>query len=153
MLPMRIFQFGFGTEKDSADHLPHNYESVTAAYTGNHDNNTIRGWFLNLPQLQKRKVIDYTGGQSSTFNWDSIRTLQCSPANLVIFPMQDILGLDTRSRMNVPGTTQGNWNWRLDSAIPSIGNKKTPPSNGVVWTDQISSTLIFNYYDKKNLTY
>lgn len=118
MLPMRIFQFGFGTEKDSADHLPHNYGSITAAYTGNHDNNTIRGWFLNLPKVQKRKVIEYTGGHPSTFNWDSMRSLQSSPASLVIFPVQDILGLDTRARMNVPGTTKGNWNWRLDSAIP-----------------------------------
>lgn len=118
MLPMRIFQFGFGTEKDSADHLPHKYKSVTAAYTGNHDNNTIRGWLINLPQIQRRKVMEYTGGKLSSLNWDIIRTLLCSHANLVIFPLQDILGLDTRSRMNVPGTIQGNWNWRLNSAIP-----------------------------------
>jgi 4-alpha-glucanotransferase len=124
MLPMRIFQFGFGTEKDSSDHLPHNYRSVTAAYTGNHDNNTIRGWFSNLPQAQKRTVMDYTGGQASTFNWDSMRTLQGSAASLVIFPLQDILNLDSGSRMNIPGTTKGNWSWRLDSAVPLSVIKK-----------------------------
>jgi 4-alpha-glucanotransferase len=118
MLPMRIFQFGFGPEKDSADHLPHNYGSKTAAYTGNHDTDTIKGWFMNLSSSQKRIVIDYTGGQKSTLNWNCIRVLQCSPANLAIFPIQDLMGLDTRSRMNIPGTIAGNWNWRLDSPIP-----------------------------------
>jgi 4-alpha-glucanotransferase len=36
-----------------------------------------------------------------------------SEANLVIFPVQDILGLDSRARMNVPGTIEGNWRWRM----------------------------------------
>jgi 4-alpha-glucanotransferase len=124
LLPMRIFQFGFGTEKDSSDHLPHNYSSNTAAYTGNHDNNTIMGWFMNLSQAQKRMVLEYTGGKSSNLNWDSMRTLQCSHANLVIFPLQDILALDTRSRMNVPGTIKGNWNWRISSPVPPSTIKK-----------------------------
>ncbi len=124
MLPMRIFQFGFGKEKDSADHLPHNFKSLTAAYTGNHDNNTIRGWFSKLSQAQKQRVMDYTGGQSSTFHWDSLRTLQSSAANLVIFPLQDILGLDTRSRMNVPGTLKGNWRWRLNCVISETTIKR-----------------------------
>ena len=45
LAPMRIFQFGFGTEPDSRDHLPHNYNPLCAAYTGNHDNDTLAGWF------------------------------------------------------------------------------------------------------------
>ena len=124
LLPMCIFQFGFGKEKDSADHLPYNYMPVTAAYTGNHDNNTIKGWFSNLSQSQKKRVMDYTGGQSSAFHWDCLRTLQSSAANLVIFPLQDILGLDARSRMNVPGTVKGNWTWRFHSIIPETTIKR-----------------------------
>jgi 4-alpha-glucanotransferase len=118
MLPMRLFQFGFGNEKDSTDHLPHNYVPLTAAYSGNHDNNTIKGWLSDISRAQKRMVMDYTGGETSTFHWDILRTLQCSAANLVIFPLQDILGLGARSRMNVPGTIQGNWNWQLNGKIP-----------------------------------
>jgi 4-alpha-glucanotransferase len=118
MLPMRIFQFGFGSEPDSSDHLPHNYTSECAAYTGTHDNNNITGWFRKLPQAQKKIVLSYTGGQPETINLDCMRTLQVSVSNLVVFPIQDLLGLSTRERMNVPGTIKGNWSWRLNSEIP-----------------------------------
>jgi 4-alpha-glucanotransferase len=119
MLQMRIFQFGFGNEEDSACHLPHNYSLLCAAYTGNHDNDTLRGWYIKLSAARKRMVQVYTGGQSATIHLDSIRSLQCSAANLVIFPLQDILGMGARARMNIPGTRRGNWTWRLDSEIPS----------------------------------
>lgn len=120
MLPMRIFQFGFGHELDSAGHMPHNYNAQTAAYTGNHDNNTFKGWFSKLSPAKKRLVLAYTGGQPPTIHWDGVRTLQCSAANIVIFPLQDIMGLGSGSRMNVPGTIQGNWNFRLHSVIPEV---------------------------------
>ncbi len=115
LAPMRIFQFGFGREVLSAIHLPHNYQNLCAAYTGNHDTNTIAGWFGKLPEGERRRVLNYTGGLPSTINMDSIRTLQASAANLVIIPLQDILGLGTRARMNIPGTLKGNWSWRIDS--------------------------------------
>jgi 4-alpha-glucanotransferase len=31
-----------------------------------------------------------------------------------VFPLQDVLGLDTRHRMNTPGLGEGNWSWRFD---------------------------------------
>jgi 4-alpha-glucanotransferase len=114
--PMRIFQFGFGSEPDSADHLPHRYPLLCAAYTGNHDNNTTVGWFQELRPEQRRRVQAYTGGQPATIHRDSLRVLFASAARLVICPLQDVLGLGSRERMNVPGTAHGNWNWRLASA-------------------------------------
>jgi 4-alpha-glucanotransferase len=118
MAPMRIFQFGFGSENDSELHLPHNYSRLCAAYTGNHDMNNISGWFRNLTPARRRHVLMYTGGRPDTIHLDSIRALQSSPANVVIFPLQDILGLGTRARMNVPGTVEKNWIWRLSSELP-----------------------------------
>lgn len=118
LAPMRIFQFGFGTEADSAYHLPHNYSRCCAAYPGNHDNDTIVGWFQGLPPSRRRRVQTYTGGQPATIHQDTLRTLFASPANLVICPLPDVLGLDSRARMNVPGTVDGNWNWRTPS-LPS----------------------------------
>jgi 4-alpha-glucanotransferase len=118
MVPMRIFQFGFDTEQNSAVHLPHNYPPMCAAYTGTHDNDTIRGWYLKLPRGQRKMVLKYTGGASATIHRDCIRTIQSSTANLVIFPLQDLLGLGTKARMNIPGTTTGNWKWRSDPYIP-----------------------------------
>ena len=115
LAPMRIFQFGFGSEADSADHLPHNYQTLCAAYSGNHDTNTTQGWFQALSPAQRRAVLAYTGGRPDTIHLDSLRTMYASPARLVVCPLQDILGLDKRARMNVPGTTGGNWSWRLDS--------------------------------------
>jgi len=36
-----------------------------------------------------------------------------SVADLAITPMQDVLGLGAEARMNLPGTAEGNWCWRL----------------------------------------
>jgi 4-alpha-glucanotransferase len=117
MAPMRILQFGFGNDEDSSNHLPHNYAPLTAAYTGNHDNNTFIGWFEHLRPAQQRRTLTCTGGDATRPHAAAVRALMASPANLVIFPMQDVLGLDERARMNVPGTIEGNWQWRL----PAVG--------------------------------
>jgi 4-alpha-glucanotransferase len=118
LAPMRIFQFGFGNEEDSALHMPHNHPSLCAAYPGNHDNNTLVGWFRGLRSSERRQVLAYTGGRPATIHWDALRMLFASPATLVICPLQDVLGLDERARMNVPGTVGGNWSWRLGSLPP-----------------------------------
>jgi 4-alpha-glucanotransferase len=46
-----------------------------------------------------------------------IEALYMSSATWVITPMQDILGLDTDARMNVPGTIEGNWQWKLNKEL------------------------------------
>ena len=113
LAPMRIFQFGFGTEADSADHLPHNYPRLCAAYPGNHDNDTTVGWFQGLPAVAappRSSLHGRPAGHDSSAT--RLRALFASPASLVICPLQDVLGLDSRARMNVPGTVEGNWSWR-----------------------------------------
>jgi 4-alpha-glucanotransferase len=113
LAPMRILQFGFGTESDSVDHVPHNYARLCAAFTGNHDNNTIVGWFQELSRAQKELALDRLGGDAAAIHENAIRTVMASPANVALFPMQDVPGLDQSARMNVPGTIEGNWRWRL----------------------------------------
>ncbi len=113
LAPMRIFQFGFGSEADSTDHLPHNYSRACAAYTGNHDNDTTIGWFRHLHRTQQQRVRTYTAATDAGPHAGAMRALTASPANAVIFPMQDVLGLDSRARMNTPGTIEGNWCWRM----------------------------------------
>jgi 4-alpha-glucanotransferase len=115
LAPMRLFQFGFGDDAGSAEHLPHGYAPLTIAYTGNHDNDTIVGWFHQLPPAQQQHVLAYLGGEETALHLAAIRSLLASPAKAVIFPMQDVLGLDGRARMNVPGTALGNWQWRLST--------------------------------------
>ena len=113
LAPMRILQFGFGSEPDSADHRPHNYSRVCAAYTGNHDNDTTVGWFRHLRPAQLQRVRAYTGATDAEPHTGAIRALMASPANVVVFPMQDVLGLGSEARLNTPGTAIGNWSWRL----------------------------------------
>jgi 4-alpha-glucanotransferase len=118
---MRIIQFGFG---DDEYHLPHQYVRRCVAYPGTHDNSTIVGWFehlraqarqkgRNTPQREYEKVKRYVGGSSKGIHWEIIRIAMMSVADTVVFPIQDVLGLDDDSRMNRPGTPEGNWDWRL----------------------------------------
>jgi 4-alpha-glucanotransferase len=46
-----------------------------------------------------------------------------SDALLAIIPMQDILALDSTNRMNVPGTSTGNWHWRFNWQQLSIAQQ------------------------------
>jgi 4-alpha-glucanotransferase len=109
---MKVMQFGFG-EKDNI-HLPHLYDGNTIGYTGTHDNDTFLGWFRGATPKQQRHALRYLGASAETdLPERAIRALHASPAAAAILPMQDVLGLDSSARMNTPGTTEGNWRWRL----------------------------------------
>ena len=71
------------------------------------------GWFRKLASADRRNAAQYIGGDGNGFHWGAIRDLMGSAAETVIFPVQDVLGLDNRARMNVPGVAEGNWGWRL----------------------------------------
>lgn len=62
---------------------------------------------------------------SEIINWKAIRLLMQSAADMVIFPLQDILGYGSEARMNTPGTRKNNWRWRYrEGAITTeIQNK------------------------------
>jgi 4-alpha-glucanotransferase len=115
---MRVMQFGFGDGGEY--HLPHTYNARVVAYTGTHDNDTTVGWFKALASrngqaLRERdKVLAYVSaaGQRDV-HWAMIKSAMLSVADTVIFPVQDVLGLDNRARMNVPGVAENNWRWRM----------------------------------------
>ena len=108
---MKVLQFGF--DSHDSEHLPHNFSRDTVAYTGTHDNDTAAGWLDKLPPETYSSVLDYVGGDGQEAHWDLIRSVVNSVAEFAIFPMQDVLGLDSRHRMNIPGSSEGNWTWRL----------------------------------------
>jgi len=115
---MKILLFAFYEDLKKHPYLPHNYIKNCVAYTGTHDNNTVRGWFENeLTAKDKKKLSEYlkidTDINVQSLHWDLIELLMNSVADMVILPMQDILGLGQSERMNLPGTAQGNWGWRL----------------------------------------
>jgi 4-alpha-glucanotransferase len=109
---MRVMQFGFGGGGGDPYHRPHSYPPRCVAYTGTHDSDTVVGWLKKLDAPDRRNALDYIGGDG-VFHWSAIRALMNSAAEMVIFPVQDVLGLDNRARMNLPGVAEGNWGWRL----------------------------------------
>ena len=122
---MRICQFGF--TRDIADwpnpfdsFLPHNYPSNCVAYTGTHDNDTVRGWFDQLEEKDKVMVTDYLGCTQKDVTWAMIRSVMASYAQYAIFPMQDLLDLNSKARMNIPSTCGShNWAWRMEEKHPT----------------------------------
>lgn len=113
---MKVLLFAFGRNHPMHPYLPHAYEKNCVAYTGTHDNNTVRGWFKSEARNEnKRRVYRYLGRKVSEreIHWEFIRLAMMSAANTVIIPMQDVLGLGEEARMNRPATSKGNWQWRL----------------------------------------
>ncbi len=112
---MKVLQFAFDSDEHNA-YLPHNYTTVDCvAYTGTHDNDTTLGWYFSDTVLpaSKAKALRYAHSQpGSPVHWDFIRMAYASVANLVVVPLQDVLGFGSDCRMNTPGTSQGNWRWR-----------------------------------------
>ena len=109
---MKILQFAFDGGPTNP-YLPHNHDPHTVVYTGTHDNDTTLGWYTSLPEGTRRYVNDYLGTLHETMPWPLIRCALASVARMAIIPMQDILGLGSEDRMNIPGTTEGNWGWRF----------------------------------------
>jgi 4-alpha-glucanotransferase len=109
---MRILQFAFGGHRDDR-HLPDHYDRHIVVYTGTHDNDTTRGWFGALSRRDRWKVRRYVPATEANIAWDLIRLAWSSVADLAIVPLQDVMGLGSEARMNVPGSSGGCWRWRF----------------------------------------
>ena len=126
---MSLLQFAFGNDPQGPSFRPHNYTRDLVAYTGGHDNDTTVGWWRSsgvgdstrTPEdVRKehdfaRAYLNFESDDDSEINWIMIRAVHASVANVAIVPLQDVLGLGTEARMNLPGTVSGNWKWRYRS--------------------------------------
>lgn len=111
---MRILQFAFGSGPANP-YLPHNLERQCVAYTGTHDNETTVGWWASAMAGEKADARAYLGHcVDREPHWALINALSMSVANTLVIPFQDVLGLDTRHRMNTPGLATGCWEWRFE---------------------------------------
>jgi 4-alpha-glucanotransferase len=113
---MRVLQFGFSAEPGNP-HAPHNFIHHCFAYTGTHDNETTMGWYKSLSAEAQRRLEKYAPHSQwkADPSWALIRLLMGSVAGHAIIPLQDLLGLDSKSRMNIPGQSRHNWEWRLSA--------------------------------------
>lgn len=109
---MRVLQFAFGSDARNP-HLPHNYAQDIIVYTGTHDNDTTAGWYATLDDSTRRYLHAYLGRGVDDIVRELIRLAYSSVACLAIVPMQDVLGLGSEARMNLPGRAEQNWTWRL----------------------------------------
>ena len=113
---MKVVQFAFDPNGGSA-YLPHNYPENSVVYTGTHDNDTTRGWYHSTDKVIRDFAKEYMNAQrldEDDLAWDFIRLAMSSIASLCITPMQDLLNLDGKARINVPSTLGGNWTWRME---------------------------------------
>jgi 4-alpha-glucanotransferase len=111
---MKILQFGFG-DAGSHVYLPHNYGPNCVVYTGTHDNDATVGWWNSSASPEEKSQLQaYAGEAGDGIHWTLIRMAYTSVARLAMAPMQDVLGLGSESRMNVPSKSDGNWGWRME---------------------------------------
>jgi len=121
---MSILQFAFGGDGQSSEFKPHLFPHERVVYTGTHDNDTTLGWWNSKPggdstrttaEIEKEKAYArrYLGTDGAEMHWTLIRAAVASVADTVLVPMQDILGLGSEARMNLPGRQSGNWRFRF----------------------------------------
>ena len=109
---MKILQFAFPGE-DNLDR-PHHYTQNSVAYTGTHDNDVVNGWYEKLSESEKELVSEYLNRRDEEKITEAmIRGIYSSVSDYAIVTMQDLLDKDATSRMNVPSTVGGNWEWRM----------------------------------------
>ncbi|MBV1850540.1 4-alpha-glucanotransferase [Catellatospora tritici] len=117
---MRLLQFAFSGDENQ--YLPHRYPVDCVAYTGTHDNDTTAGWWDTATVDHRERAERYLGGVPDGICWSAARAVFASVAYLAVLPVQDVLQLGSDARMNTPGRTEGNWQWRLDprSLTPGV---------------------------------
>jgi 4-alpha-glucanotransferase len=133
---MSILQFAFGTGGSANDFQPHTYPRERVVYTGTHDNDTMVGWWASTGggdstrteaevQREKAFAMRYLGWDGTDVHWRFIRETLASVADTALLPMQDLLGLGSEARMNLPGRPEGNWQFRFswDQVTPAIADR------------------------------
>ena len=120
---MSVLQFAFGGDPQAPSFRPHNYPRERVAYTGTHDNDTTLGWWTSqgigdstrsAAEIEHERAVcrAYLNTEAREIHWDFIRAVLSSVANTALVPAQDLLGLGSDARMNLPGSIRGNWRWR-----------------------------------------
>lgn len=108
---MKVLHFAFNSDSTNG-FLPHNYPQNCVVYTGTHDNDTSIGWYHSAPEIEKHRLREYTRSDGSDVQWELIRLALLSSADQAVIPLQDFMNLGSEHRMNTPGTTENNWQWR-----------------------------------------
>ena len=112
---MKVLQFAFDGRSDN-EHLPHGIPVNSVCYTGTHDNAPLGEWFAE----ERKECIElakrYVGlNDDEGMIWGMVRQGMSSVSTLFFAQLQDYLELGAETRINTPGTFEGNWRWRLQA--------------------------------------
>jgi 4-alpha-glucanotransferase len=110
---MKVLQFAFDGDEEN-NYLPANHEELSVVYTGTHDNDTSLGWWESVDAEVRSNALKHVQDPAEPMPWALIRLAMASTARLAVMPAQDLLGLGAESRMNVPGSAEGNWTWQAE---------------------------------------
>ena len=113
---MLVLQFGFDPNDPTSPHRVQNHAEDRFVYTGTHDADTVRGWYDSLDERRRAEVdaaVDAAGVRDRDPWWSLIRLTFASPARVAMVQAQDVLGLGSEARMNVPGQIGKAWKWKL----------------------------------------
>ena len=118
---MLVLQFGFAPGDSGSPHALANHRENRWVYTGTHDHDTARGWYESLDPDMVARVDALAAQTFARLSWDPqtdpwwrvIGLAQASPARVAMIQAQDVLGLGSEARMNIPGSQRGNWRWRM----------------------------------------
>lgn len=110
---MKVLEFAFDSRDPDSGFLPHRYPAHCVAYAGTHDNDTVQGWIASAPKKDTAFAKAYLRlNKREGYHWGMIRSVWASPADLAVIQFQDLLGLGSEARMNIPSTLGTNWRWR-----------------------------------------
>ena len=118
---MKVLEFAFDSRDGSGRvYQPHNYPQNCVAYVGTHDNDTALGWLAEADPADTAFAREYLHlDKAEGENWGMMRAIWASTANCAIVQMQDLLGLGSDGRMNIPSTIGNNWRWRARAGFDS----------------------------------
>lgn len=109
---MKILHFAFD-QTPYNEYLPHNFKNTNSIlYTGTHDNDTTVGWYNSSSEELKDFFRRYLNSSGNDPAWDLIRLAFASVSDTVIIPIWDLMGLGSDDRMNIPGVSHSNWQFR-----------------------------------------
>lgn len=112
---MNVVEFTFHDAEIA--HAQNVQKENMVAYIGTHDNDPFKGFFQTLPAEEQnawRNALHNLGYQTEDMGEAVVRYTLHLPAKYAIISLQDLLGLGSETRLNVPSTiNEVNWTWRI----------------------------------------